>query len=41
MEAVNIIVGCDSGNGVSRANVDDALAIAYALRSKKLKIRAI
>lgn len=39
--AVNIIVDCDPGNGVPGANVDDALAIAYALRSEKLKTRAI
>ena len=40
-DAVNIIVDCDPGNGVPGANVDDALAIAYALRSEKLKTRAI
>ena len=40
-DAVNIIVDCDPGNGVPGANVDDALAIAYALRSEKFKTRAI
>lgn len=40
-KTINLIIDCDPGNGVPGANVDDAIAIAYALRCRKLKTRAI
>ena len=36
-----IIVDCDPGNGIPGANVDDALALLYALRHPKLDCRAV
>lgn len=36
-----IIVDCDPGNGIPGANVDDALALLYALRHAKLDCRAV
>lgn len=36
-----IILDCDPGNGVPGANVDDALALAYALRSPLVDVRAV
>lgn len=35
-----IIVDCDPGNGIPGANVDDALALLYALRHPELDCRA-
>ena len=36
-----IIVDCDPGNGIPGANVDDALALLYALRHPELDCRAV
>lgn len=36
-----IIVDCDPGNGIPGANVDDALALLYALRHPELECRAV
>ena len=36
-----IIVDCDPGNGIPGANVDDALALLYALRTPELDCRAV
>ena len=36
-----IIVDCDPGNGIPGANVDDALALVYALRHPELDCRAV
>ena len=36
-----IIIDCDPGNGIPGANVDDALALVYALRNAKLDCRAV
>ena len=36
-----IIVDCDPGNGIPGANVDDALALLYALRHPDLDCRAV
>ncbi|WEV58875.1 nucleoside hydrolase [Bifidobacterium sp. ESL0728] len=36
-----IIIDCDPGNGVPGANVDDAIAIAFAAKSKSLDLHAI
>ena len=36
-----IIIDCDPGNGIPGANVDDALALLYALRHPELDCRAV
>ena len=36
-----IIIDCDPGNGIPGANVDDALALVYALRHPELDCRAV
>lgn len=36
-----MIVDCDPGNGIPGANVDDALALLYALRHPELDCRAV
>lgn len=36
-----IIMDCDPGNGIPGANVDDALALLYALRHPELDCRAV
>ena len=36
-----IIIDCDPGNGIPGANVDDALALLYALRHPELDCRAM
>lgn len=37
----NAIIDCDPGNGVAGANVDDALALAFAVRHPGLHVAAI
>lgn len=39
--SLSIIVDCDPGNGIPGANVDDALALLYALRHPELDCRAV
>ena len=38
---MRIIIDCDPGNGVPGANVDDAVAITYAVREPSLDVAAI
>ena len=38
---MKIIVDCDPGNGIPGANVDDAIALAFALRSPACDVAAI
>lgn len=38
---LRVIVDCDPGNGIPGANVDDAIALAYALRCETLDVAAI
>ncbi|MCD4548886.1 nucleoside hydrolase [Schaalia sp. lx-260] len=38
---MNIVIDCDPGNGIPGANVDDALALAFALRSQAFHLKAI
>ena len=38
---MKVIIDCDPGNGVPGANVDDTLALTYALRCPDLDVRAI
>ena len=36
-----IIVDCDIGNGIAGANVDDGLALALALASPEIEVKAV
>lgn len=38
---LRIVIDCDPGNGIPGANVDDAIALAYALRCERLDVAAI
>lgn len=38
---MKIIIDCDPGNGIPGANVDDAIALMYALRHPDLEVEAI
>lgn len=38
---MKLIIDCDPGNGVPGANVDDAVALVFALRHPELDVRAI
>lgn len=38
---MKLIIDCDPGNGVPGANVDDAVALVFALRHPELDLRAI
>ena len=40
-ETRKIIIDCDPGNGIPGANVDDAIALAYAVRQPAFDVRAI
>ena len=36
-----IIIDCDIGNGIAGANVDDGLALALALVSPEIEVKAV
>ena len=38
---MKVIIDCDPGNGIPGANVDDAVALAFALRHPSFDVRAI
>ena len=38
---MKLIIDCDPGNGIPGANVDDAIALAYAVRQPAFDVRAI
>ncbi|WP_102216115.1 nucleoside hydrolase [Gleimia hominis] len=38
---MRVIIDCDPGNGIPGANVDDGLALTYALAAKELEVAAI
>ncbi len=38
---MKLIIDCDPGNGVAGADVDDALALALALRSPEIDLLAV
>lgn len=38
---MKLIIDCDPGNGIPGANVDDAIALAYAVRQPAFDLRAI
>jgi hypothetical protein len=38
---MKVVIDCDPGNGVPGANVDDAIALAFALRHPEIEVESI